>query len=109
MRIRVPPKKIRERFLLIYELEDCQKAVNFLTAYYGVRRLRIVLDGRRAGNGNIASYFENKAYFTKRGLNKQILKWTKLLVTSSNSKESYRDLMINPRSLTFPENPSHNY
>jgi 16S rRNA G527 N7-methylase RsmG len=71
MRIRVPPKKIRERFLLIYELEDCQKAVNFLTAYYGVRRLRIVLDGRRAGNGNIASYFENKAYFTKRGLNKQ--------------------------------------
>jgi hypothetical protein len=71
MRIKVPSKKVRERFLLIYELEGCQKAVNSITEYYGVRRMRIVLDGRRAGNGNIASYFENNAYFTKRGLTKQ--------------------------------------
>lgn len=71
MKIRLPSRRIREKFLLIYELEGCQKEVNFLTAYYGVRRLRIVLDGRRAGNGNIASYFENKAYFTKRGLTKR--------------------------------------
>jgi hypothetical protein len=33
MRIKVPSKKVRERFLLIYELEGRQKAVNFLTKY----------------------------------------------------------------------------
>ena len=71
MRTRIPPARIRERFLLIYELEGCQKAVNFLTEYYGVRRMRIVLDDRRAGNGNIASYFENRTYFTRRGLKKR--------------------------------------
>jgi len=54
MHIKIPSKKIRERFLLIYELEGCQKAVDFLTKYYGVRRMRIVLDGRRVGNGDIA-------------------------------------------------------
>jgi len=71
MRIRVPSKKVRERFHLIYELEGCQKAVDFLTKYYGVRRMRIILNGRRVGNGDFAVYFENKAYFTKRGLNKR--------------------------------------
>jgi hypothetical protein len=70
MRIRVPPKKVRERFLLIYELEGCQKAVDLLTKYYGVRRMRIMLNGRKVGNGNIACYFRNSAFFTKRGLNK---------------------------------------
>jgi hypothetical protein len=71
MRIRVPPKKIRERFLLVYELEGCQRAVDFLTKYYGVRRMRIRLDGRRVGNSCIASYFQNRAYFKKRGLTKR--------------------------------------
>jgi hypothetical protein len=33
--------------------------------------MRIVLNGRRVGNGDIAAYFENKAFFTKRGLNKR--------------------------------------
>ena len=71
MRIRVPSKKIRERFLLTYELEGCQKAVDFLTKYYGVRRMKIRLNGRKVGNGDIAVYFQNKAYFTKRGLKKR--------------------------------------
>jgi hypothetical protein len=71
MKMRLPSGRIREKFLLVYELEGCQKAVDFLTGYYGVRRMRIILDGRRVGNGNIASYFENKAYFTKRGLTKR--------------------------------------
>jgi hypothetical protein len=71
MRIRVPSEKIRERFLLIYELEGCQKAVDFLTKYYGARRMKIILNGRRVGNGDIAVHFENKAYFTKRGLTKR--------------------------------------
>ena len=70
MRIKVPPKKVRERFLLIYELEGCQKAVDFLTEFYGIKRMKIVLDGRKVGNGNI-HLFPNKAYFTKRGLNKR--------------------------------------
>ena len=71
MRIRVPSKRIRERFILVYELEGCQTAVDFLTKYYRVRRMRIILDGRRVGNGDIAVCFQNRAYFTKRGLNKR--------------------------------------
>jgi hypothetical protein len=69
--MRVPSKKVRERFLLIYELEGCQKAVDFLTKYYGVRRMKIKLNGRKVGNRWIASYFQNRAYFTKRGLTKR--------------------------------------
>jgi hypothetical protein len=71
MRIRIPPKRIREGFQIIYELKGCQKAVDFLTKYYGVRRMRIILNGRKVGNGDDACYFENKAYFSKRGLKKQ--------------------------------------
>ncbi len=71
MRIKVPSRKVRERFRLVYELEGCQKAVDFLTKYYRVRRMRIILDGRKVGNGDIAVYFQNRAYFTKRGLNKR--------------------------------------
>jgi hypothetical protein len=71
MRIRVPSKKVRERFLLIYELDGCQKAVDFLTKYYGVRRMKIKLNGRKVGNRWVASYFQNRAYFSKRGLTKR--------------------------------------
>jgi hypothetical protein len=71
MRIQVPRKRVRERFLLTYELEGCQKAIDFLTEYYNVRRLRVILDGKKVGNGELACYFENKAYFTKRGLKKR--------------------------------------
>jgi hypothetical protein len=51
--------------------EGCQKAVNYLMEYYGIRRMRVILDGRKVGNGDIAVYFENKTYFTKRGLNRR--------------------------------------
>ena len=71
MKVRIPRKKIREQFLLIYELKGCQKAVDYLTEYYDVRKMKIVLNGRKVGNGDSACYFENKAYFTKRGLNKR--------------------------------------
>jgi hypothetical protein len=64
-------KKIREKFLLTYELKGCQKVVDFLTRYYGIRRMKIVLDGRRVGNGDIACYDNCRAYFTKRGLTKR--------------------------------------
>ena len=70
MRIKIPSKNLRERFLLVYELEGCQKAVNFLTKYYGVRRMKIVLNGRKVGNGDEACYEDYVAYFTKKGLDK---------------------------------------
>jgi hypothetical protein len=69
----IPRKKIREKFLLIYELEGCQKAVDFLTRYYRIRRMQIVLDGRKVGNGDVACYERNKAYFTKKGLTKRTI------------------------------------
>ena len=75
MQIHVPPKKLREKFLIIYELQRCQKAVNFLTEYYGVRRMKVILDGKRVGkrkaNGWVACYLENKTFFTKKGLTKR--------------------------------------
>jgi hypothetical protein len=73
MRIRVPSRKVRERFLLIHELEGCKKAVDFLTRYYRVRPMRIILNGRKVGNGDIAVYFQNRAYFTKKGLTKRTI------------------------------------
>jgi hypothetical protein len=73
MRIRIPSKKVCERFFLIYELEGCQEAVDFLSRHYGIRRMKITLDGRKAGVGNRACYVENKAYFTRRGLNKRFV------------------------------------
>jgi hypothetical protein len=73
MRIRIPPKKVREKFLIVYELEGCQKAVDYLTEYYGIRRMRIVLDGKRVGKGYSGCYLKNKAYFTKMGLTKRII------------------------------------
>jgi len=73
MRIRVPSRKVREKFLLTYELEGCQKAVNFLTKYYGIRKMKIVVDGRRVGNGDYACYDNCKAFLTKRGLNKRTI------------------------------------
>jgi hypothetical protein len=73
MKIKVPSRKLREEFLLIYELEGCKKAVDFLTKYYGVRSMKIILNGRRVGNGDIAFYFQNRAYFTKRGLTKRTI------------------------------------
>ncbi len=71
MQIKVPPRQIREKFLLIYELEGCKSATDYLTKYYRARKMRIVLNGRKVGNGDIAVYFQNRAYFTKRGLTKR--------------------------------------
>jgi len=34
-------------------------------------KMKVVLDGRRVGNGDVACCFENRVYFTKRGLNKR--------------------------------------
>jgi hypothetical protein len=75
--VKLPPKKIREKFLIIYELKGCQEATYFLTEYYKVRRMRIILNGRMVPNKKskrwVAFYYHNKAYFTKEGLNKRIV------------------------------------
>ena len=73
MRFYVLSKKIHERFLLVYELQGCQKGVDFLTKHYGVKKMRIILNGRKVGNGDVAAYFQNRAYFTKKGLKKRTL------------------------------------
>jgi hypothetical protein len=73
MYIRIPPKRIREKFLIIYELEGCQKAVNFLTEYYGVKRMRIILDGRRVPKKCCGVYFKNKACFKREGLKRRVV------------------------------------
>jgi hypothetical protein len=62
-----------EEFRLIYELKGCQKAINYLTDYYEVRKMKIVLNGRKVGNKDVACYSENRAYFTKRSLRKIII------------------------------------
>jgi hypothetical protein len=73
MRIRLPSKKAREKFLIIYELEGCQKAVNFLTDYYHIRRMRIILDGRRVPRKCCGVYFENKACLKREGLKRSVV------------------------------------
>ena len=71
MRIRIPRKKVREEFRLIYESHGAQKALNYLSEYYGIRKMRIVLNGKKVGRGCEAEYFSNKAFFTKKGLNRE--------------------------------------
>ena len=35
--------------------------------------MRIMLNGRKVGNGDVAVCFDHKAYFTRRGLNKRTI------------------------------------
>jgi hypothetical protein len=71
--VKLPSKSIREKILVKYELEGCQKAVNYLTAHYEVRKMKVVLDGRKVGKSCLACYFENHAYFKVEGLNRRII------------------------------------
>lgn len=71
MFIRLPPKRIREKFNLLYELEGAKKASNYLTNFYEVRKMKIRLNGWKVGNGYEAVYYDRQAFFTKRGLKKR--------------------------------------
>jgi DNA repair photolyase len=71
--VKLPPRRVRERFLVIYELEGCKKAVNYLSKYYGVRRMRIVLNGKKVGKWCLGMYLKNCAYFKKEGLTRKML------------------------------------
>jgi len=67
----IPSKKVCEEFYLTYELKGAQKAIDIVSRYYGIRRMKVVVDGRKVGNGYEACYNDNFAYFKKRGLNKR--------------------------------------
>jgi hypothetical protein len=71
--VKLPSKKVREKFLIVYELKGCQKAVDFLTEYYGARRMRIILDGRKVPERCYGLYFKNRAYFTRDGLKRRVV------------------------------------
>lgn len=73
LKIRTPSKEVCERFSLTYELYGAQMATDFLTRSYKIKRMKIVLDGRKVGKGCVAIYFRNKAYFTKKGLKKRVV------------------------------------
>lgn len=67
----LPSRKVCEKFSLTYELQGCQKAVDLLTRHYGIKRMRIVLDGKKVGNNYVAYYKNHTAYFKKKGLTKR--------------------------------------
>ena len=71
MKIRVPSKKVSEKFYLTYELRGAQKGVDVLTEYYRIPKMKIILDGRKVMKGYPCDYFEDIACFTKKGLNKR--------------------------------------
>jgi len=71
VKIRIPPKRVCEKFHLTYELKGAEKAVKVLTEFYGIRRMKIIVDGRRVMRACEADYFEGIACFTKKGLNRK--------------------------------------
>ena len=71
MRIRIPSKKVCREFHLTYELKGAQRGVDVLIEYYGIPRMKIVVDGRKVCRGNEADYFEGIACFTRKGLKKR--------------------------------------
>lgn len=73
MKVRVPPKRVREEFILTCELKGSQKGIDLLSEHYGVKTMKVILDGRRVGNGDLGCYYRNKAYFSRKGLNRRNL------------------------------------
>jgi hypothetical protein len=71
MKVRIPSKKVCEKFHLTYELKGAEKAVKVLTEYYRIPRMKIILNGRRVMRACEADYFEGIACFTKKGIKKR--------------------------------------
>jgi hypothetical protein len=91
MRLRVPNRKVREEFLLTYELSGAQRAIDYLSKHYGVKRMRIILNGKKLGRNCEAFYFEGKAYFSRRSLNKR------------NVLHEYYHFLVDSKGLDIPE------
>jgi len=73
MRLRLPSKNVCERFHLTYELEGAQKGANILTKYYRVKKMKVVVDGRKVSKGYSAEYFRNNAYFKRGEIRKRLV------------------------------------
>jgi len=71
MKIRIPSKKVCEKFHLTYELKGAEKAVEVLTEYYGIPKMKIILNGRRVMRACECDYFEGITCFTKKGFSKR--------------------------------------
>lgn len=71
MEPKIPSKRVCERFHLTYELEGARKAVEVLTNYYRIPKMKIILNGRRVMRSCVADYFEGVTCFTKKGLKKR--------------------------------------
>ena len=88
----IPPKTICEEFSLVYELEGAQKATNILSNYYKIKRMKIIVDGRRVGKNNLACYVKNSSYFRRKGLKKKIV-----------LHEFYHHLVFNKKIISIKE------
>jgi transcription elongation factor Elf1 len=68
----IPSRKVCEKFWITYDLKGCQKAVDFLTRHYGIRRMKVALNGKRMRKSYLACYHcdQHTAYFKKKGLTK---------------------------------------
>lgn len=71
----LPSKRVCEKFNLAYELKGAQRAVDLLARHYGIRRMTIVVDGRRVANSDRACYDYDSytAYFKKRTIRKRLV------------------------------------
>jgi hypothetical protein len=70
----IPSRKVCEKFWITYDMKGCQKAVDFLTRHYGIRRMKIVLDGKKVHKKSyLACYYYDRhtACFKKKGLTKR--------------------------------------
>jgi predicted RNA-binding protein associated with RNAse of E/G family len=91
VRIRVPRKRIREEFNLTYELFGCQRAVDYLSKHYKVKRMKIILNGKKLGRNCEAFYFNGKAYFSKKSLKKR------------NVLHEFYHFLVESKGLDIPE------
>jgi len=69
----IPSIKVCAEFSLVYELKGAQRAVDVLARYYKIRRMKIVLNGRKVGRKYLACYLDNKSYFKRKSLRKKII------------------------------------
>jgi hypothetical protein len=69
----IPSKKVCKDFSLVYELEGAQKAVDLLAGYYKIRRMKIIVDGRRVGRNYLGYYLDNESYFKRDSLKRRVL------------------------------------
>ena len=59
LHVKLPAKTARSELLLAYELKGAQEFINLLAKHYGVKRMKIILDGRKVGTRFDACYFES--------------------------------------------------